>query len=263
MKADVALLVLLAAARALKPYIGAPGRRAGHLYLHTHDGTLTLTADGRHGCAQVDLPGGMVDGRCAIAADAVLAALTTLKPAGKAAKTATVTLSTEPDRLQLAAADGPAIVLDADTPTDAWPDLPVCITPSRAATVVTTGPVADWCDLVSKVGWAAGTDPTRPELRVVRLLRDFAGTVLIVEAGDRYRVHRGCWGQPQGQPVDAQLPLDAAKRAVTLFIACDPDATTLYAGPRAPWPDADGERPFAATLGPAPSRGPATRGPTA
>lgn len=235
MKADVAFPALLTSARALKPYIG--GR--GHLRavdLHTHDRTLTLTADGRHGIAQVDLPGGTADGRCAIAVDALSAALRTLRPSGAAAKTATVTLSTEPGRLQVAVGDRLPIVLDADTGSGAGPDPSACVTPTGTATTVTTGPVADWCDLVSKVGWAAGTDPRLPDLRVVRLLRDFAGTVLVVEAHDRYRVHRGCWGAPGGAPVDAQLPLDAANRAVALFTTCDPEATlSVEADPAYLW----------------------------
>ena len=230
MKADVAFPALLTAARALKPYTiprgwytaprgwYAAGLRA--LCLHTHGDTLTLTAGSRAETAQVDLPGGTAEGYCAITADTLIKVLTAIKPTGTAAKNATVTLSAEPDRLCVAVAGGPPIVLDTDTGSS-----PATVAPIDAAQAVTTGPVADWCDLVSKVGWAAGRDPARPDLQVVRLLRDFAGTTLMVEAGDRYRVHRGCWGRPDGEPVDARIPIDAAERAVKLFTACDPGAT--------------------------------------
>jgi hypothetical protein len=56
----------------------------------------------------------------------------------------------------------------------------------------------------------------------VRLHRDHPGTVLMVEAVDRYRVHRGRWGDPTGEYVDARIPAAAAERAIKLLTACDP-----------------------------------------
>lgn len=223
MKADVAFAALLTAARALKPYTIPRGRYAAGLRalcLHTHGDILTLTVGSGAETAQVDLPGGTADGCCVIPADTLIKVLAAIKPMGTAAKNTTVTLSAVPDRLCVAVAGGPEIVLDTDTGSP-----PATLAPIDAAQPVTTGPVAGWCDLVGKVGWAAGRDPARPDLQVVRLLRDVAGTTLMVEAGDRYRVHRGCWGQPGGEPVDARIPIDAAERAVKLFTACDPGAT--------------------------------------
>ncbi|MEJ3741773.1 hypothetical protein WEI85_00525 [Actinomycetes bacterium KLBMP 9797] len=225
MKADVAFPALLAAARALKPYTTPISWYTPHqrgLRLHTSGDTLTLTAFNGVETAQIDLPGGTTDGGCAIAADTLITALTAIKPTPKAAKTATITLASEQDRLYLAVSGGSAIVLDTDADGDDAPKGPAIVQPTDAAWPVTAGAVADWCDLVGKVGWAASRDRAYPDLKVVRLLRDGAGTTLIVEAGDRYRIHRGCWAQPEGEPVDARIPIAAVERAVKLFTACEP-----------------------------------------
>ena len=69
---------------------------------------------------------------------------------------------------------------------------------------------------------AAGHEPARPDLAVVRLLRDHPNVVLIAEAIDRHRIHRGTWGQPDGHPVDVRIPAAATGRAVRLLHTLDP-----------------------------------------
>jgi DNA polymerase III sliding clamp (beta) subunit (PCNA family) len=60
---------------------------------------------------------------------------------------------------------------------------------------------------------------------MVRLLRDHRDVVLVAEATDRYRVHRGTWGTPRGASVDVRLPAPAAARAVRMLRAADPAGT--------------------------------------
>ncbi len=221
-KAEVAFAALLTAARALKAYTTSPRRYTATrlLYLHSRGDTLTLTAGTGEDAAQVDLPGAYADGACAITPDILVKALTATRPKGKAARTATVSLLGEPDRLHLTVTGGPTVSLDTETSPPGPAHLPLSTT--GTARQVTTGPARDWCDLLRAVGWAAGHDPSRPDLAVVRLRRDHPGTVLMVEAVDRYRAHRGRWGRPTGEPVDIRIPADAAQRAVTLLVACDP-----------------------------------------
>ena len=118
MKAEVAFGPLLAAAQALKPYT-TPQRwhtRTRLLYLHADGDTLTLSATTGEETATVPLPGAMSDGFTALAPDTLIKALTAIKPAGKAAQVATVTVHGEADRLHLSVGDGPTVGLDTDTP---------------------------------------------------------------------------------------------------------------------------------------------------
>jgi hypothetical protein len=222
MKAEVAFTPLLAAARALKPYT-TPQRwrtRTRLLYLHADGDTLTLSATTGDETASVPLSGAVSDGWCALPPDTLIKALTAIKPAGKAAQAATGTLHGEAGRLSLSIGDGPAVGLDTDTPHGDPPA--VAARPEPHEQPVTCGPAADWCDLVGGVATAAGHDATRPELAVVRLLRDHPQVVLTVEATDSYRIHRGTWGDPHGEPVDVRVPAEAARRAVRLLHALDP-----------------------------------------
>ncbi len=220
MKAEVAFTPLLTAARALKPYTTPPRWHTTTRLLHLHSSghTLTLSATTGEETAQVDLPGAIADGHVGITPDTLVKALTAMRPKGKAAATATLTLLAEPDRLYLSANGAPTVGLDTDTGPAGPADPP----PMPSPTPVTAGPVGDWCDLVSKVAWAAGGEAGRPELAVVRLRRDHPGTVLMVEATDAYRAHRGCGGEPTGDPVDARMPAAAVQRATKLLTACDP-----------------------------------------
>ena len=221
MKAEVAFTPLLVVARALKPYT-TPRRwraRTRLLYLHADGDTLTLSATTGDETASVPLAGAVSDGWCALPPDILIKALTAIKPAGKSAQVATVTLHGEAGRLYLSVGDGPAVGLDTDTP----PGNPtVAARPEPHERPVTCGPVADWCDLVGGVATAAGREAARPELAVVRLLRDHPQVVLMVEATDSYRIHRGIWGDPDGDPVDVRMPADAARRAVRLLHTLDP-----------------------------------------
>jgi hypothetical protein len=184
MKAEVAFTPLLAVARALKLYSTptntVPRWRASSRLIHVHaDGdTLTLTARTGAETASVPLSGAVCDGACAVPPDALINALAVLKPAGRAAARATVTLHHDADRLHLAAGDGPSIDLDTETPTGHPPTIPgdMAATPQP----VTEGAVADWCDLIAGVAAAAGREPARPELAVVRLRRDHPQVVLMV-----------------------------------------------------------------------------------
>ncbi len=222
MKAEVAFPRLFAAARALKPYT-TPQRwrtRTRLLYLHADGDTLTLSAATGEETATVPLPGAVSDGWSALPPDTLIKALTAIKPAGNAAQAATVTLHGEADRLHLSVGDGPAVGLDTDTPAGHPPT--VAFEPASHERPVTAGPVADWCDLVAGVSMAAGREPARPDLSVVRLWRDHPHVVLMAEATDRYRIHRGSWGDPAGDPVDVRMPAGAAERAVRLLHTLDP-----------------------------------------
>ncbi|HET8659181.1 MAG TPA: hypothetical protein VFM55_09305 [Micromonosporaceae bacterium] len=190
------------------------------LYLHADGNTLTLSATTGDETASVPLSGAVSDGWCALPPDTVIKALTAIKPAGKSAQTATVTLHGEADRLYLSVGDGPAVGLDTDTPQG--DPATVAARPEPHEQPLTCGPVADWCDLVGGVATAAGREATRPDLAVVRLLRDHPQVVLMVEATDAYRIHRGTWADPHGEPVDVPMPADAARRAVRLLHTLDP-----------------------------------------
>ena len=222
MKAEVAFPSLFTAARALKPYTTAQRWRTSTRLLHLHAGgdTLTLTASTGEETASVPLDGAVSDGAAALPPDALINALTVLKPAGRAADRAIVTLHSEADRLHLSIDGGPTIDLDLETPHAHPPALPAA--PALALRLVTEGSVADWCDLVAGVATAASHDPARPELAVVRLLRDHPQVVLMVEAADAHRIHRGTWGDPDGEPVDVRIPAEAAARAVRLLRTLDP-----------------------------------------
>jgi len=222
MKAEVAFGPLFAAARALKPYTTAP-RWHTHtrlLYLHAAGDRLTLSATTGDETASVPLSGAVSDGWCALPPDTLITALTAVKPGGRAAQAATVIAHAEDGRLHLCVGDGPAVGLDTDTPGGDPPT--VAGQPAPAEQPVTRGPVADWCDLVAGVATAAGRDAARPELAVVRLLRDHPQVVLMVEATDSYRIHRGTWGDPDGAPVDVRMPARAGERAVRLLRTLDP-----------------------------------------
>ncbi len=184
MKAEIAFGPLLAAAQALKPYT-TPQRwhtRTRLLYLHADGDTLTLSATTGEQTATVPLPGAVCDGFTALAPDTLIKALT---------------------------------AINGQPPT-------VAAQPAPHERPVTAGPVADWCDLLAGVTTAAGREPTRPDLAVVRLLRDHPHVVLLAEATSGYRIHRGSWGDPHGDPVDVQMPADAAERAVRLLHTLDP-----------------------------------------
>ncbi len=226
MKAEVALPPLLAAAQALKPYT-TPQRwhtRTRLLYLHADGDTLTLSATTGEETATVPLPGAVCDGFTALAPDSLIKALTAIKPAGKAAQVATVTVHGEADRLHLSVGDGPAVGLDTDTPAGPLPT--VAAQPAPHERPVTAGPVAEWCDLVAGVTTAAGREPTRPDLAVVRPLRDHPHVVLLAEATDRYRIHRGSWGDPHGDPVDVRTPCPAP--------TCSPRCAPRTSSPQPP-----------------------------
>ena len=221
MKAEVAFTPLLAAARALKPYTPRRGHTSTRLlYLHAAGDTLTVSATTGEETASVPLAGAVSDGWCALTPDALTKALAVIKPAGKAAQTARVTLHSESDRLYLSTGDGPTVGLDTETPTEHPPT--VAPAPAPQERPVTTGPVADWCDLVAGVATAAGSEPARPHLAVVRLVRDHPHVMLMVEAGSGYRIHRGSWGDPDGEPVNVRMPTPAAGRAVRLLHTLDP-----------------------------------------
>jgi hypothetical protein len=219
MKAEVAFTPMLAAARALKPYTTPQHwrTRTRLLYLDADGDTLTLSATTGDETASVPLSGAVSDGRSALPPDTLIKALTAVKPAAKAA---TVTLHAEPDRLYLAVDGRPAVGLDTDTPDGLPPT--VAAQPAPAQRPVTAGPAADWSELVAGVATAAGHDAARPELAVVRLLRDHPHVVLMVEATDSRRVHRGTWGEADGEPVDVRMPADAAKRALRLLRTLNP-----------------------------------------
>jgi len=223
MKAQVAFTPLLAAVRALKPYATArrwqPASRL--LNLHADGDTLILSATTGEETATVRLAGAVSTGWCALPPDTLIKTLTVVKPRGKAAATATVTLHSEDGRLQVAVGDGPVVELDIDTP----PEPPPAVTadPGAGERPVTCGPVADWCHLLAGVATSASRDPARPDVAVVRLRRDHPGVVLMVEAVDRHRSHRGTWGEPAGDRLDARMPVAAAERAVRLLRTVDPD----------------------------------------
>jgi hypothetical protein len=223
-KTQVTFTGLLTAARAMQPYTIPPRRRSGHrlLHLHTTGDTLTLAATTGEDTASVQLPAEGCPGSCALPPTTLIKALTATRLAGKAAAAATVTLHADTGRLRLAVnGGGPTISLD--TTTTAVPATAPA-EPQPGQQPVTTGPVTDWCDLVAGVATAAGTDPTRPDLAVVRLLREHPNVVLVAEATDRHRLHRGTWGDPHGAPVDVRIPTPAAMRAVRLLRAVDPGA---------------------------------------
>lgn len=220
MKAETSLRELLAAARALQPYTDPRSVHATHqqLHFHVHGQLLTLTATRGHETAQITLTGGVTDGHRSTAPKPLTTALTTLKPAGAAAKTATVTLAAPPDRLQLTVTGHQPIELAATTPPDGPPTPP----PMPTATTLTTGPVTDWCQLLAAVGSAADPRHSYPPLGGIHLLRDYHNTVLIVEATDQYRVHRSPWGPPSGPPAEAAVPIEATNRAIRLLTRCHP-----------------------------------------
>jgi hypothetical protein len=222
MKAEVAFTPLLSAARALKPYT-TPQRwstRTRLLYLHADGDTLTLSASTGDETAAVPLSGAVSEGWCVLPPDTLIKALTVIKPRGKAAQRAVVTLHAEDGRLDLAVGDAPAIVLDTERLDGPPPTVATQPTPTQR--LVTVGPVADWVDLIAGVALAAGREAARPDLSVIRLLRDHPQVVLVVEATDSRRIHRGTWGQPGGDPLDVRIPVDAAGRAVRLLRTLDP-----------------------------------------
>ncbi|MEU1811036.1 hypothetical protein [Micromonospora aurantiaca (nom. illeg.)] len=224
MKAEVAFTSLLAAARALKPYT-TPQRwhtRTWLLYLRTDGDILTLSATTGDETAHVAVPGAVADGACAVAPDTLIRALTAIKPGGRAARAAVVRMRAADGRLHLDLDTGWGVGLDTDDPAAD----PPTVVPAHGR-LVTVGPVAGWCDLVAGVASAAGRDLARPDLSVVRLRRDHPQLVLMVEATDRRRVHRGAWGEPAGEPVDVCMPVDAARRAVRLLRAIDPTGQVL------------------------------------
>lgn len=226
MKAEVAFLSLLSAARALKPYTNTntkpPRWRTSSrlLHLHASGDTLTLTGSTGDETASVPLSSAVSDGACALPPDTLINALTVLKPAGRASARATVGLHHEAGRLHLSVGDSPTIDVDTETA----PGHPPTVTPDPASALrlVTAGAVADWCDLIAGAATAASREPARPELAVVRLRRDQPRVVLMVEATDARRAHRGTWGDPDGEPVDVRIPAEAAVRAVRLLRTLDP-----------------------------------------
>ena len=220
MKAQVAFPPLLSAARALKPYTTTQRWRTRLLYLHAEGPTLTVSATTGDETASVPLDGALGDGWCALPADALIKALAAVKPGGKATTTATVSLHGDDGRLTLSVGDRPTVGLDTDT-VDGLPPT-VAAKPAPAERPVTAGPVADWHDLIAGVATAAGHEPARPDLAVVRLLRDHPNVVLMAEAIDRHRIHRGTWGQPDGDPVDLRMQAAATRRAARLLHTLDP-----------------------------------------
>ncbi len=222
MKAQIAFTSLRDAARALKPHTTTPRwqTRTRLLYLHADGDLLTLSASTGDETARVSLPGALGDGWCALPPDPLIKALAVLDPGGKAATTATVTLHVDDGRLSLTVADRHTVALDTTIPDGPPPT--VTARPAPAERPVTAGPVADWHDLIAGVATAAGHEPARPDLAVVRLLRDHPNVVLIAEAIDRHRIHRGTWGQPDGHPVDVRIPAAATGRAVRLLRTLDP-----------------------------------------
>jgi len=124
-----------------------------------------------------------------------------------------------PGRLHLSVTGGPAgpVSLDTETPDN----LAAAALPAETGATVTAGPVNGWCELIEKVGWAAGRDPALPTLAVVRLVRE-PGAVLRVEATDSYRTHRAGWAEPTDIAVDTLMPADAVGRAVRLLTGGDP-----------------------------------------
>lgn len=218
MNAEVAFAPLIAAARALKHYTVARHwwTTTGLLHLYATGDTLTLAATTGEETAAVPLAATACDGRCAVPPDALINGLRALKPTGRTAGRAVVTLRGD-QQLHLRVDDGPTIDLDISAASAQPPADPA---PTRQ--LVTAGPVADWCDLVAGVACATSQDPTRPELAVVRLLRDHPRVVLLLEGCDGHRIHRGTWGEPAGEPIDQRMPAEAAGRAVRLLRALDP-----------------------------------------
>jgi hypothetical protein len=217
MKVEVTLAALRATARALTPYTRAhnPAGASGLLHLHAHDDLLTLTATTGEETAQVDLPGARADGTCAVPPALLVAALTAVKRPGRGA---TVTLHLDGDHLDVTVGARPPITVPVHTPTD----LPVPAPLGEPAVPLVDAPVVDWCGLLAAVGTAASPPrDNRPDLAVVRLHRD-DGAVLVVEATDRYRVHRATLGTPMPGAVEVRLPTDAADRATKLHLAADP-----------------------------------------
>ena len=138
MKAEVAYPLLLAAARALKPYSTPantlPRWRASSRLLHLHaDGhTFTMTASTGNETASVALPGAVPDSSsdgawAALPPDTLINALAVLKPAGRAASRATVTLDHHADRLHLTVSDGPTVDLDTETTPEPAPAIPAAV----------------------------------------------------------------------------------------------------------------------------------------
>jgi hypothetical protein len=189
------------------------------LYLEVHDTTLTLTASTGGEIAQVDLPGAVSGGWCALAADAFAAALTAVRPADPTAPVrsrrtapAAVDLRYAEDqrlRLSVAGAAGGTVSIPASSPQP--PRFPTV----TGAVPIADGPVGELCGLLAGVGQAAVRGDGEP-LAVVRLSRR-SGARLLVEATDRHRAHRADWGKPGPVDVDAQVPVDAVGRAVRLL----------------------------------------------
>jgi len=223
MHAEVPFPTLLSAVKALKPYTAVPARTAPtfyYLHLRAVDDALILTATTGAETARVALPARTEDGSAAITPEQLIKALTVLKPKGRKAAAATASLSVGNGRWSLSVDGGPLVSLNLD----AQPDKAVALPPMTAPTPVALAIASDWCAVITKVGWAAGRDAEAlPSLAAVHLTRA-AGAALIVEATDRYRVHRARWTEPAGgDPVDALMPAAAADRAAKLFTACDRD----------------------------------------
>jgi hypothetical protein len=181
------------------------------LHLRAHGDTLTLAATNGAEVAQLDLTGAGSDGRCAIPADTLVQALAATKPP-RAADAAVVTLHDADARLHLSVNAGRCgtVSLNSCEPSEH------ALAPlAGAGPVVASGPVTALCDLLRKVGWAAGHDE---QLAVIRLVRQ-PGAVLLVEATDRYRAHRANLGHPAPTPVDVRMPAAALTRATTLMTA--------------------------------------------
>ncbi len=162
MMAQVAYTALRDAARALKPYTTTPSNRNRLLYLHADRPVLTLSASTGDDTAAVALPEALGDGCCALPVDTLIAALAAIRPNAKATPTAMVGLHGDGGRLTFTLGDQPAIGLDTTTPHGLPPAVPV--QPGAAERPVTTGPAADWCDLIGGVATAVDNrEPARAD----------------------------------------------------------------------------------------------------
>jgi len=223
MHAEVPFPTLLSAVKALKPYTAPPARTeptTRYLHLRAAEEALILTATTGAETARVTLPARTEAGSAAITPEQLIKALTVLKPKGRKAATATASLSVSSGTWSLSVDGGAPVSLNLD----AQPDKAIALPPMTAPIPVAVALAADWCDVITKVGWAAGRDAdVLPSLAAVHLTRG-SGAALLVEATDRYRVHRARWNEPAGgEPVDALMPAAAADRAAKLVTACNRD----------------------------------------
>lgn len=211
MKAEVQLPELIRVANAAKSMLKRPTIPIlACLIVEAKGDAVTVARFDYEYCVEVNLSGGMSDGRIAVDATAFADALKALTPKGKAAKTARVQLVADERTLQISVNDGPTVTLELGLVED-YPGLPV-----RGDRKVTALHAFDFAEIIRTVLPASSRGGTIPMLNHVQIARDNAGDPAYAQATDRYRAHRLTIGAAGLEPFRLLVHRDVFKLTAAL-----------------------------------------------